>query len=90
MPTAPTDFTNAGMAPVAAEEVATQIDETAASTAGYPNAALMTGVGLSGPLADEIATQASAGTGNASNLMGLGLPALLAQAVDDAIDAANA
>ena len=90
MVTAPTDFTSAGMPAVAAEEVATQIDQTAASTSGYPNSLLMVGAGLPAAVAVELSAQCSSGTGNATNLMGLGVPALLAAQIDAAVDAANA
>lgn len=80
MATAPTDFTQTGLSAVAAEALATNID-------GTPSAPDLTGVGFAGPVADELVTQITAKTGNATNLMGLGVPAALAVAIDAAVDA---
>jgi len=88
--TAATDFISRGMSAEQASEVATQIDETAASTVGFPDVSRMMGLGIPAPLANELSAQMSSGTGIYTNLMGLGVPSILAENIDAAIDAANA
>jgi hypothetical protein len=87
--TSATDLMSYGMAAEQANALATEIDETDASTAGYPSADRLMGMGFPAPLAVELATQITAKTGNATNLRGLGVPPTLAEVIDAAIDAMN-
>lgn len=87
--TSATDLMSYGMAAEQANALATEIDETDASTAGYPDVKHLLGMGFSAPLADELITQITAKTGNATKLRGLGVPPTLAEVIDAAIDAMN-
>ena len=67
-------FLSRGMNHVQAELLAFQIDHT-------PSAQKLLRSGFSVPLANELEEQMTAGTGNASNLMALGMPPMLAEKV---------
>ena len=86
MPTDPNIFVARGMPAELATEVASQIDLTKAVTSGYPSATRLMGFGVSAPLANVMAAQFS-DAANLSNLMGLGVPPLLGEAIVAAIDA---
>jgi hypothetical protein len=74
-----TTFVAAGMNYVAATELARQIS-------GTPNADALVQLGLHGPLALELVRQVNANSGSVSDLVGLGVPSALAEAIKAAID----
>lgn len=87
MPTSPQRFIERGMSPPQAEELALQIDQTAASAPGFPNVPHMKGLGIPTTLANELAAQMNTPNGQADRLMGVGVPPLLAEEIALAIDA---
>lgn len=74
-----------GMNPIQADKLATLVEGTAADQQGQ-----LIGLGFSVPLANELIAQMVAGTGNETNLMGLGMPPALATLVAADIEATSA
>lgn len=79
MTIAATDFISNGMNPEQASQLASQMN-------GSADAGALVRYGFSVPLANELAAQITATTGNISNLMALGVPGALAKKISDDID----
>lgn len=69
-----------GMNPIQAAELADQVE-------GTPSAVRLIGLGFSVPLANELVAQMTAGEGEISPLMGLGIPPILAALIAADIEA---
>jgi hypothetical protein len=74
-----------GMNPVQADKLAALVEGTAAGKTDE-----LVGLGFPVPLANELIRQMVAGTGNESNLMGLGVPPMLAALIAADIEATDA